>query len=112
MDIVEARQNGVVAIGAIGRLDSNTAKAFEEKVIGAIEADKPRMVIDLAGLDYISSAGLRVLLMAAKRIKAAQGNLILCGLQPHVREVFDVSGFSTIFSIQPDRAAAATAIGS
>jgi anti-anti-sigma factor len=109
MDVTETRHGRTVLLEAHGRLDSNTAKAFEEKVLGSIEAEKPSMVIDLSGLDYVSSAGLRVLLMAAKRIKTAHGALALSGLKPHVQEVFDVSGFSSIFTIRPDRDAALAA---
>jgi anti-anti-sigma factor len=51
-------------------------------------------------LEYISSAGLRVLLMVAKRVKTVQGQFILCGMNEQIRTVFDVSGFLTIFRVQ------------
>ncbi len=110
METREIRTGTVVIIEALGRIDSNTAKAFEEKVLGAIDPAAPQMVVDCAQLDYVSSAGLRVLLMAAKRVKAAKGKLALSGLKPHVQEVFDVSGFSSIFSIQAGREAAIAAV--
>ncbi|MEI6986276.1 MAG: STAS domain-containing protein [Rhodospirillaceae bacterium] len=106
METIESRDDAVVIIEPRGRVDSNTAKAFEEKLLGAISPTDPRMIIDCFQLDYVSSAGLRVLLMAAKRIKANKGKLALAGLKPHVQEVFDVSGFSSIFAIHPSRAAA------
>lgn len=65
-----------------------------------------RVVIDFAALDYISSAGLRVVLMTAKRAKQGKGTLVLCGLQPHVKEVFEISGFLKILEVAPDRLAA------
>ena len=110
METKETRIGAVVIIEAQGRIDSNTAKAFEEKLLGAIDAADPRMVVDCAHLDYVSSAGLRVLLMAAKKVKAARGKLALADLKPHVQEVFDVSGFSSIFTIQAGRDAAIAAV--
>jgi len=110
MEAIESRSGAVVIVEVRGRVDSNTAKAFEEKLLGAIAAAEPQLVVDCAQLDYISSAGLRVLLMAVKKVKAARGKLALSGLKPHVQEVFDVSGFSSIFSIHPGRDAALAAV--
>ena len=59
------------------------------------------MVVDCAGMEYISSAGLRVLLVAAKQARAANGQLALATLRDNPREVFDISGFSAIFAIHP-----------
>ena len=106
MEIIAQSTDGIVIIEPRGRIDSNTAKSFEEVILAAIVPQAPAMVVDCTQLEYVSSAGLRVLLMAAKRIKAAKGRLALCGLKPHVQEVFDVSGFSTIFAIQAGRDAA------
>ena len=69
-----------------------------------------RVILDLSGLEYISSAGLRVLLIVAKKVQQAQGKVALCGLTPNVREIFAISGFDAIFSIQPDAAAAIAAV--
>ena len=110
METSQTHAEGVVIINAQGRIDSNTAKAFEDRLLGAIATTDPRMVVDCSQLDYVSRAGLRVLLMAAKRVKAAKGMLALAGLKPHVQEVFDVSGFSSIFSIQAGRDAAVAAV--
>jgi anti-sigma B factor antagonist len=106
MDVMETRNGEAVIIEPRGRIDSNSAKSFEEKLLGAVAPQAPVLVVDCGHLEYISSAGLRVLLMAAKRVKAAKGRMALAGLKPHVQEVFDVSGFSSIFTIQPNRAAA------
>lgn len=110
MEIVDS-QNGSVTVAEVrGRVDSGTAKAFEEKLLGLLTADGSTLVVECSALDYISSAGLRVLLMAAKRARAGKGKMALSGLKPHVREVFDVSGFSGIFAIHPTRDAAVAAI--
>ncbi len=66
--------------------------------------------MDLEQLAYISSAGLRVVLMAAKRAKQSGGRLLLCGLSPAVRELFEISGFLKILEVCADRAAASELI--
>lgn len=91
----------------VARVDSATAKAFEAKVLQVVNGGAPRVVLDFSELDYISSAGLRVVLVGAKMTRAPR-KFVLCGMKPHIREVFDVSGFAKILSIQPDRATAAS----
>ena len=75
------------------------AGAFEDKILGRIESGERHVVIDLAQLDYISSAGLRVIVLAGKRLSAANGKMALCSLKDRVREVFDIARLSSIFSI-------------
>ena len=110
MEITERRTVDVVTLGLSGRLDTTTAKTFEEKILTRIESGDRRFVIDLEQLDYVSSAGLRVFALAGKRLDSTNGKLVLCGFKktiPYytlnrprdpVREVFDVAGFSSIFS--------------
>ena len=82
-----------------GRVDSASSGQFEQQM-ETVFADGPGIIIvDMAGIDYMSSAGLRVLLMAAKRVKAEGRQLILCNMAENIREVFDISGFSAIFDI-------------
>lgn len=109
MKVDEEQLGNVMVLAATGRLDSNTSRAFEEQLLGQVDSRTPYLVVDCAGLDYVSSAGLRVLLKAAKQSKAAKTRLALCALQPQVREVFDISGFSSIFAIHDDRPAAIAA---
>lgn len=98
MQIVEsARPEGLV-IQLNGRLDSTTSRDLEAVLPARVQA-QPVVVVDLAEVRYVSSAGLRVLLKGAKGAKASGNKLMLCGLSPDVREVFDVSGFTPIFSI-------------
>ena len=66
-------------------------------------------VIDCEGLEYVSSAGLRVFLLAARNAQRAGLNFSVCALQNAVREVFELSGFSRVMAVHPDRAAALTA---
>jgi len=80
-------------------LDTTTAKTIEDRILAHIDSGERRLAIDLTGLEYISSAGLRVFLLAAKRLDSAQGRIALCALTEPVREVFDVAGFISIFAI-------------
>ncbi len=109
MEIAQEREGDVVVVRLKGRLDSSAAPAVEEGLSRALGGVPPRVAIDLEGLDYISSAGLRVFLVVAKKVQQAKGKVTLCGLTPSVHEVFTVSGFDTIFSIHSDRAAAVAA---
>jgi anti-sigma B factor antagonist len=111
MDIAQERDGDVVILKLVGRLDSNTAKSAEDGLAGVLSGGAtPRVVIDMSQLAYISSAGLRVLLAAAKKAKQGGGKLALFGLLANVREVFSISGFDTIFSILPGRSAALAAV--
>jgi len=107
MEIKEETFGEATVLVPVARVDSSTAKAFEAKVLQAVNQCAPRIILDFSELDYISSAGLRVVLVGAKMTRAPR-KFALCGMKPHIREVFDVSGFAKILSIQPDRAAAAS----
>jgi len=89
-----------------GRIDSATAKVFEERLTRTMNDGRGSVIVDFQGLDYISSAGLRVVLIAAKLAKPKGRKFMLCGLKPAVHEVFAVSGFTKILTILDDRAAA------
>ena len=77
-------------------------------MLALVDGGTKNLILDFAGLDYISSAGLRMVLVVAKRLKQESGLLVLCGMQPHVREVFDISGFLAILNVEPTRSEALT----
>ncbi len=106
LKISERKQGDILVLGLEGRLDASTSSTLETRLSGSIASGQIKIVLDFSSLDYISSAGLRVLLMGAKRTKNASGKLALAGLKSHVREVFDIAGFSSILSIfsSPDEA--------
>jgi len=87
-----------------GRLDTTNAPATEAELLKRLGTGA--VVLDLAGLNYISSAGLRVVLVVAKRLKPTGRRFVLAGLPPHIREVFEVSGFLSILEVAADRAEA------
>ena len=98
MQITEAKKDGVVVLGLDGRVDASNAGGLEQKILALIDAGETRLVIDCAQLQYMSSAGLRVLLVAAKRLSST-GKLAIAALNPQIREVFDIAGFSSILDI-------------
>jgi anti-anti-sigma factor len=110
VEITEQKTADIVTLSLSGKLDTNSAKAFEEKFLTQIESGNRRFIIDLAQLEYIGSAGLRVFAVASKRLNGVNGKIVLCGFQktvPYntlnrrtdpVREVFDIAGFSSLFS--------------
>ena len=101
---------GVPVHAIRGRVDSASAGDMEKALQPLFCEAGQRAIVDLSALDYISSAGLRVVLMAAKRAKQTQGRLMLCSLPPPVREVFEISGFLKIIDVAPDPAAALAAM--
>ncbi len=74
--------------------------------MGLADGGERRIVLDLGGIEYVSSAGLRVLLLVAKKLRLGDGELGLCALGPAVRQVFELAGFLSIFPIEASRAAA------
>ncbi len=111
MDVTTRKHGQLLVVHLNGRLDSNTSPTFEKQLLGSIQAGEKHLVMDFANLSYISSAGLRVLLMAAKRTKAAKGSIALCGMSKHITEVFTISGFKTIFPIYQNVEAAIASAG-
>ncbi|HNQ80887.1 MAG: STAS domain-containing protein [Acidobacteriota bacterium] len=99
MDIVMTTESDVAVFSIIGHLDAVSSPELEGRLGTWFEEPGTRLVLDLNGLEYISSAGLRVILSAAKKMKARNGKLGLSRLQPRVREVFQVSGFSSIIPV-------------
>jgi anti-anti-sigma factor len=110
MEMMQSKKESLVILGLKGKLDASTSSSLEEKFLSLMEGGEKQLVVDFSQLDYISSAGLRVLLMAAKRLKNANGKIALCALKENVREVFDLAGFSTIFSIYPSQQEASQAL--
>ena len=110
MEITECQTRDIVTLCLCGKLDTISAKAFAEKILTRIEPGTRFFVIDVSQLEYIGSAGLRVFVVASKRLNGVNGKIVLCGFkktipyytlnrpQDPVREAFDIAGFSTIFS--------------
>lgn len=99
MDIIEERQKDLMILRVGGQLDLNTAPLLEEKINASMEAGQQRLIIDFEQLEYISSAGMRVILKTSKALKRQQGALMLCAMQDYVKEVFEIAGFDSFLSI-------------
>lgn len=113
MDLQPLSAPGATILRPQGRIDHTHADAFREALeshLGACKAGGNQLVIDFAQVAYISSIGLRALMLAIKQVKAQGGRMVLAGLSPLVLEVFKISRFDMLFEIFPDRDAAVAAL--
>jgi len=101
MDIIETRQQQITIFSLAGRLDSNSSPEFDKKIIQAMENGFRYIILDCQKLDYITSAGLRVVVKTAKKLKPEQGRIILCAMADYVKEVFEIAGFDSFLPILP-----------
>lgn len=99
MNITQNEKDGIMELSISGRLDAVTAVEADKDFRNILTEGHNNLLIDLTELEYISSAGLRVLLVVAKRIQQNNGKVVLCALTTNVKEVFEISGFSSIFNI-------------
>ena len=108
MEITEEKRGEVIVIGLRGRLDAVTSPSAEKRLLALISQANTRIVLDLSGLSYISSLGLRVLLTVAKQVRAGSGRLALAALNGTVLDILKLAGFTELFSVfqTPDEAAA------
>ena len=105
------REDTMWIIHTEGRLDSGNAQALCDLLDAATEFPGQSVVIDMADLVYISSAGLRAILRAVRKTGRQNSRLALCSLSEDVREVFETSGFDQLIDIHPSRPEAMAAIG-
>lgn len=110
MEIREEQQDTVTIVTPVGRLDSASAPALDERLAAMVAGGARRVVVDFSQVEYISSAGLRVMLVLAKKLKDGHGALALCGMLDTVREVFNLAGFLRLFTIEAARSAAVTRV--
>jgi anti-anti-sigma factor len=102
MEIIEKKENGVCILSLVGRLDPTTSPQFKDKIFEVLGEGTTSVVLDLEKLNYLSSAGLRVLLEAKKEITKSGGEIVLCSVREYIKEVFDVTGFDSLFPIASD----------
>jgi anti-anti-sigma factor len=100
MEISQKQEGGIVHVTIKGRLDADSAQEAEKTVSEALEGGSTKLLFDLGALDYLSSAGLRVLLSAAKEMRRRDGKIVLCALTQFVKEIFEVSGFEALIPIE------------
>lgn len=104
MELASKRFADTVALFATGRIDHATAEPFKAALaphLVTCAAGRDRLVLDLGGVEYISSVGLRVLMLASKQAKTQGGSLAVTDLQPVVREIFEISRFNLVLEVFP-----------
>jgi len=102
--------DGIQHLKLVGRLDTSTFLSLEKTINGLFQSAEDKVLIDFSSLSYISSSGLRLILVAAKRARQVGGRLLLCELSPAVRDVFEISGFLKIMETADTKAVAEAAL--
>ncbi len=97
MELITEKQGEVVVFKLKGRLDTFTAPEFEDKCLKWLDAGECRFAVDLGELDYISSAGIRAMLLIAKKLQARDGGLAIARIFGMVEKVFTIAGISSMF---------------
>ncbi len=99
MTIERSNQDDAITLSLSGRLDTTTAPELQMTLIPVFDEGMP-VVLDFAGLQYVSSAGLRVLLMGEKAAKAKGGSMALVNVSAEIMDVFNMTGFADILTIR------------
>ena len=102
MKLETDNSDGITAVHFDGNLDTGTAPTAEQHLTGLIDEGSTKLLLDFEHCEFISSAGLRILLATAKRLRPSGGSMRICCLNETVQEIFDVSGFSSLLSVFPD----------
>lgn len=111
MEILVTKNDKGTIVAVSGKMDAVTAPTYEQRLQELIEGGETVFVNDFSDLAYISSAGLRSILATAKTLKLKQGTLMFCGLSGPVKDVFEISGFGSLFPLHPSPEAALKSIG-
>lgn len=96
MNIATESLGNVIILKPAGRIDQNSAQDFQEALLATLEGSQQAIAIDMSGVDFLSSIGLRALMMGHKKAQTTGARLALFGLTPVVREVFAISRFDTV----------------
>jgi anti-sigma B factor antagonist len=99
MEISEQSKDNALVLSLSGRLDTLNYGILEKKLQSLFDENKTRIILNCGDLEYVSSSGLRVLLMYLKKANNVDGKLVLSDLQASIKEIFDISGFTSIFEI-------------
>ena len=101
MNITKSIEGKKLVFHIEGRADTASAVEFEKTVMDALKQGDTDVVMDLSELEYIASSGLRILLIAAKELKATDRSFSLCGINENIHKILEISGFLSIFKIHP-----------
>jgi anti-anti-sigma factor len=103
MQIQEEKQEDILILTISEHLDTVSAPIFETRLLGLIDRGARKVLVDCGPLEYVNSAGLKVFLLAAKKLETLGGKLVLCALAPSVLMIFEMIGFTRIMTIVPTR---------
>lgn len=106
MNITVSKVDNISVVQIEGRLDTTNYNELEAQLSGLLDKNEINILLDLSGLEYVSSSGLRIFLMFLKKIRAVDGRLMLCGMTQDILEIFEISGFVNIFEIYENQEAA------
>jgi stage II sporulation protein AA (anti-sigma F factor antagonist) len=112
MPVTIERQGDTLIAAADGRVDSTNASTFQDELTAATDGNDHSVILDLGGLSYISSAGLRVILLVAKTLQTKGAKFVVCSPSDQIREIFEISGFSQIIPVYGSGDEAITAFNS
>lgn len=110
MEISEEKKNNATIFSLKGRLDSTTSPEVDKKIIEAISQGAKEIILDFSALDYISSAGIRVLVHCHKEIEKQQGRILLAGVPKPIENVLYITGFLPYFEVFEGQAQALQAL--
>ena len=110
MAVSSDRQDGTLIARTDGRIDGANAREFQVALENAIDPSDLNVILDMENLSYISSAGLRVILMTAKTLQKQNAKFAICSLSPAIQEVFQISGFDRIIPIHASQEAAISSL--
>jgi len=100
MHVSQERYADALVLTPVGRIDNSTTDGLKSDLdthVASCRRGGDRLVLDFSKVDYISSVGLRVLMLAAKKVREQDGSIVVAGLQPVVREIFEISRFNLVF---------------
>lgn len=111
MTIEQQTERAVRVFSVAGRVDSITAPELETALDSAIRSGATLVLLDCARLEYLTSAGLRALLVAGKQLESRGGRLAFCAVNPEIATIFNLTNFSLLYAVYPDRAEGLAAMG-
>lgn len=106
MEISEHRHNGITAFSLVGKLEFTSSSRLKEKVQAALSEGRVKIILDLTQVDFVNSSGLGTLISILKQVRQSGGRLMLSGLAPVVKEIFEITQLEQVFEIYPSEAAA------
>ncbi len=109
MDISKTKESNLMVVAINGRLDTTNYMELDKELDSLVSSGEQNILIDCTDMNYISSSGLRVFLVYLKKMRSEGGKITLCGMQTMIKEVFSISGFTSLFNIYESREKAVAA---